>query len=160
MPAVDLAYQVRAGDEILTDRALPTVDTWTFTIPGTPWVDQQWLAQVALAVGHAVGGWELLAVLRAALVVASVALMLATARARGASPRTAAILAIVGFSIAVPALALRPQLFGIVLFALLVWLVAIRVRRPQALLVAPVGVLLWADLPGRFVLAAAILACV
>ena len=48
--------------------------------------------------------------------------MVATALERGAPPRTAAILALVGFAIAAPAMALRPQLFGIVLFALLVWL--------------------------------------
>ena len=35
MPAVDLAYQVRAGDEILAARALPVADTWTFTVWGT-----------------------------------------------------------------------------------------------------------------------------
>ena len=53
LPAVDLAYQVRAGDEILATGALPAVDTWTYTIAGTPWVDQQWLAQVLLALGYA-----------------------------------------------------------------------------------------------------------
>ena len=79
MPAVDLAYQVRAGHEILATGALPAVDTWTFTVAGTAWVDQQWLAQVLLAAGHAIGGWELLAVLRAALVVATTGLMVATA---------------------------------------------------------------------------------
>ena len=157
LPAVDLAYQVRAGDEILAARALPAVDTWTFTVAGTPWVDQQWLAQVLLFLGHAAGGWELLAVLRAALVLAAVGLMLATALERGAGPRTAAILGLAGFAIALPALALRPQLFGIALFSLLVWLVAIRERRPRALLVAPVLVLLWANLHGSFVLGPAIL---
>ncbi len=117
LPAVDLAYQVRAGNEILASGALPAVDTWTFTIAGTPWVDQQWLAQVWLAVGHALGGWELLAVLRAVLVAATTGLLIATARERGASPRTSAILAMAAFALAAPALALRPQLFGIVLFA-------------------------------------------
>ena len=68
LPAVDLAYQVRAGDEILRTAALPGVDTWTFTVAGQPWTDQQWLAQVLLALGYGVGGWELLAVLRAGLV--------------------------------------------------------------------------------------------
>ena len=69
MPAVDLAYQVRAGDEILASGALPRVDTWTFTVAGTPWLDQQWLAQVLLSVFHGIGGWELLAVVRAGLVM-------------------------------------------------------------------------------------------
>src|SRR4029077_20669814 len=68
LPAVDLAYQVRAGDEILRTATLPGVDAWTFTVAGQPWTDQQWLAQVLLALGYGVGGWELLPVLRAGLV--------------------------------------------------------------------------------------------
>src|SRR4051812_22161720 len=84
LPAVDLAYQVRAGDQILATRALPAVDTWTFTVGGMPWVDQQWLAQVLLAAGHALGGWELLGVVRAVLVVATTGLMVATALERHA----------------------------------------------------------------------------
>jgi hypothetical protein len=157
LPAVDLAYQVRAGNEILAAGALPGVDTWTFTVAGTPWLDQQWLAQVLLAAGHRLGGWELLAVVRALAVAASTGLMVATARARGASPRTASILALAAFALAAPALALRPQLFGIVLFAALLWLVAARERHPRAYLVAPLLVALWANLHGSFVLGPAIL---
>ena len=157
LPAVDLAYQVRAGNEILASGALPTVDTWTFTVAGTPWTDQQWLAQIWLAVGHALGGWELLAVLRAVLVATMTGLLIATARERAASPRTSAILAMAAFTLAAPALALRPQLLGIVLFAALLWLVAGRERHPRLYLLAPVVVALWANIHGSFVLGPAIL---
>jgi hypothetical protein len=157
LPAVDLAYQVRAGNEILTTGAVPRMDTWTFTVAGTPWLDQQWLAQVVLALGHRVGGWELLAVLRAGLVAASVGMLVAVAMERGASARTASILALVAFALAAPALALRPQLLGILLFAVLLWLVAARLRHPRAYLLAPVVVVLWANVHGSFVLGPALL---
>ncbi len=157
LPTVDLAYQVRAGNEILGSGALPAVDTWTFTVAGTPWVDQQWLAQVWLAVGYEIGGWELLAVVRAGLVAALTGLLMATARERGATPRTAAILAMAAFALAAPALALRPQLFGIVLFAVLLWLVAVRDRHPRMYWLAPVALLLWANVHGSFVLGPVIL---
>jgi hypothetical protein len=160
LPAVDLAYQVRAGNEILASGALPVVDSWTFTVAGTAWMDQQWLAQILLALGHRVGGWELLAGLRAALVASLTGQMVAVALMRGAAPRTAAILALAAFALAAPALALRPQLFGLVIWALLLWLVAVRDRRPRAFLLAPVLVLLWANLHGSFVLGPAILAYV
>jgi len=153
MPAVDLAYQVRAGDEILRSGALPAVDTYTFTINGSPWTDQQWLAQVVLAAGYRLGGWELLAVLRAGMVAAIVGLLVAVAISRGAALRTAAILSLLAFLVAVPALALRPQLFGMVLFALLLMLVARRHRQPRAYWMAPIIVALWANLHGSFVLA-------
>ncbi len=66
MSTVDLAYHLRAGGEILTNRAVPAVDTWTFTAAGLPWVDQQWGAQLVLALTERLGGWTGLAILRAA----------------------------------------------------------------------------------------------
>ena len=157
MPAVDLAYQVRAGDEILRTAAIPGVDTWTFTVAGTPWTDQQWLAQVALALGYRAGGWELLAVARAGLVAVALGCCIASSMARGAGPRMAAILALLVFALAAPALALRPQLFGIVIFAALLWLIATRHEHPRRLWAAPLFVLLWANLHGSFVLAPLVL---
>ena len=157
LPAVDLAYQVRAGNEIVSSAALPGVDTWTFTIDGAAWLDQQWLAQVVLALLHSAGGWELLAVVRASLVVAAIGLLLAAIVELGAPVRIAAVLSLVAFLLAAPALALRPQLFGIVIFTALLWLVASRHRRPVLYLLAPVLVALWANVHGSFALAPLVL---
>ena len=152
LPAVDLAYQVRAGDLILATGQIPSTDTFTFTVAGAPWLDQQWLAQVLLASGYRLGGWEALAVLRALLVAVTFGLVAAVAIARGASQRTAAILALLAFAISSPALALRPQLFGIVIFAVLLLLVAGRDRHPRWLVLVPVLACAWANLHGSFVL--------
>ena len=160
LPAVDLAYQVRAGDEILRTGALPGADTYTFTIAGAPWTDQQWLAQVLLAAGYRLGGWEVLAVLRAALVAGAFGLLAWTALLRGAGERTAAVLSLVAFALAAPALALRPQLFGIVVFAVLLMLAAARVRSPRVWWFAPLLVAMWANLHGSFVLGPLLLAYV
>jgi hypothetical protein len=157
MPAVDLAYQVRTGDLILATGAIPSVDTYTFTVAGQPWTDQQWLAQVLLALGFRAGGWELLAVWRAALVVGITGLLLAAGILRGASVRISSILALVAFLLAAPALALRPQLFAIAVFAGLIVLVAGRSRHPRAFLAAPLLVVAWANLHGSFVLAPVVL---
>ncbi len=157
MPAVDLPYQVRAGDEILRTASLPGVDTWTFTVAGTTWTDQQWLAQVLLSLGYRAGGWELLAVVRAGLIAVTLGLTLATSMARGAGHRTAAVLALLAFALAAPALALRPQLFGIAIFAGLLWLVATRERHPRRLWLAPLLIVLWANMHGSFVLAPLVL---
>lgn len=153
LPAVDLAYQVRTGDLILATGAIPRADSFTFTAFGQPWTDQQWLAQVLLALGHRLGGWELLAVLRAALVAATAGLLVLAARLRGAGPRTASALALLAFLVSAPSLALRPQLFAIAAFAALLALVAGRSRHPRVFLAAPLLVALWANLHGSFVLA-------
>jgi hypothetical protein len=152
MPTVDLAYQVRAGDQVLATGVLPVVDTWTFTVSGTPWLDQQWLSQVVFSLGYGVGGWELLAVLRAALVALTTGLLVGVAMARGAATRTASILSLIAFMLMASAMAMRPQLLGIALFAVVLLLVAVRDRHPRAYLLAPLVVVAWANIHGSFVL--------
>lgn len=156
MSTVDLAYQVRAGDEILLTGAIPTADTWTSTVVGAPWVDQQWGAQVVLAVVYGAGGWVGLALLRAVCVGVAFAFVAAACREQGAGPRVAALLALVAFLLASPALALRPQLFGIVLFAATLWLLAGRRRAPWRTWAIPVLAVAWANVHGSFVLAPAL----
>src|SRR4051812_25757207 len=152
LSTVDLAYHLRAGAEILDARALPTVDTWTFTAAGLPWVDQQWGAQVILHGVYAGGGWTGLAIVRALLIGVVFGGLFAISRRSGVDVRLAAVLTLVAFVVAVPALALRPQLLGMVCFVLAAWLVAIRRETPRALWLVPVVVAVWANLHGSFFL--------
>jgi hypothetical protein len=153
MPAVDLAYQLRAGSEILGGPGIPTVDTWTFTVAGTPWLDQQWGAQVLLRLTFDAAGWTGLAVLRALLLFVTFGLVFGAARraSGGAIPAAwLAILALASFVVAAPALALRPQLFAIVLFAIVLSVLARRFERPNRVwLIVPIA-LAWANLHGSF----------
>jgi len=152
MSAVDLAYQLRAGAAILAGQGIPTIDTWTFTVAGTPWHDQQWLAQAFLAAVYGVTGWGGLAILRAALVALAFRLLLAAVRARAPriGRRTAALLVIGAFIVAAPALALRPQLIAIVLFAATLLVLAGRKAHPRRLWLIPVIAVLWANIHGSF----------
>jgi hypothetical protein len=149
--AIDLAYQVRAGDVMLRTHALLDVDTFTFTVPGTSWLNQQWGAQVLLALLHR-GGWGLVAVGRAVLVAGTFGLVYLSCRERGAGPRTGSLLAIAGFVVALPALAMRPQTFCLPMFALTLWVVVRRREHPQGLWVVPALMIPWANIHGSFVL--------
>jgi hypothetical protein len=155
LPTVDLAYQLRAGAQILAGGGIPTVDTWTFTAYGRPWLDQQWGAQVLLAAAWSTTGWTGLVLLRAALVGAIAWLVLATIRRRasGLQARTSALLALGAFVVMAPALALRPQLFGMALFAASLALLSFRRERRAGLWALPVVAAAWANLHGSFVLA-------
>src|SRR2546423_11043715 len=82
MPSVDLTFLLRAGSEILASGAIPTVDTWTFTAAGTPWLNQQWGSELLLQLAYAATGWTGLALLRAALVGLAFGLLLMTVRHR------------------------------------------------------------------------------
>lgn len=157
LSSVDLAYHLRAGDEILSRGSIPRVDTWTFTGEGLPWVDQQWGSQVILSTVYRVAGWTGLALLRAALVGVTFGCLLLVAYRRDWSPRNAALLTIGAFVVTATALALRPQLLGMTLFAIVLVLVADRHRHPTRLWTIPILVVLWANVHGSFFLAPLVL---
>ena len=150
MPSVDLTYQLRAGAEILSSGRIPAVDTWTYTVQGAAWLDQQWLAQATLAAVFQVAGWTGLAVLRAALVGAAFWFTRSTLRATGCGRRPATVLTLLSFIVAAPALALRPQLFAIVLFAATLWILAKRREHPRRLWLIPLIAIAWANLHGSY----------
>ncbi|MBI3751274.1 MAG: hypothetical protein HY263_06410 [Chloroflexi bacterium] len=158
LPSVDLTFLLRAGSEILAAGAIPTTDTWTFTAAGTPWLDQQWGSEVVLQLVFGVAGWTGLVLARAALVGLAFGLLLATVRRRAPrlGPIASALLVIAAFIVSANALALRAQLFGIVLFAATLYVLAIRVERPRAVWLIPVFSLLWANLHGTFLFAPAL----
>src|SRR3954451_24458191 len=126
LSSVDLTYQLRAGAEILAGRDIPTTDAWTFTAFGAPWTDQQWGAQVILAWVYQVGSWTGLVLFRAALTGTIFGCLYLIGRRRGLVARDAALLSLVAFLVCAVALALRPQLIAMALFAVVVTLVTNR----------------------------------
>ncbi len=152
LSTVDLTYQLRAGAEILATASIPTTDTWTFTVAGQPWFDQQWGAQVILSAVFQVGGWTGLALLRAGLLGVIVVCLFVVARRAGLADRGAALVTIGAFIIAAPAMALRPQLFGMTLFAVVLLILSDRRAHPARCWLIPVIVLVWANLHGSFFL--------
>ncbi len=151
MPAVDLAYQLRAGSVILDTGAIPRADTWTFTA-GYLWTDQQWGAQILLTVAYRLAGWTGLALLRAGLVAVTCWLLARLVAIRaprlGAMARTLLVLA--AFTAMATALALRPQLFAIPLFVLALVVLADRAAHPRRIWAIPLLTLVWANLHGSF----------
>jgi hypothetical protein len=149
--AIDLAYHLRAGADVLHGN-IPRVDTYTFTVAGQPWLDQQWGAQGLLAMFFKAGGWPTLLFVQALLVGATFFLVFLAARAAGAAPRTAALLVLGGFVVASPGLAMRPQLLALPLFAALLWVTADRTTHPGRLWAAPVLAAVCANIHGSFTL--------
>ena len=150
--AIDLAYHVRAGEQVLGG-SIPRVDTWTFTIRGAAWVDQQWGAQAILALAHRGGGFATIVVLRAVLTGLAFGLVYLACRARGAGARTASLLTLGGWLVCLQTLSMRPQLFGVTLFAASLWILAGRRTHPARVWALPVIAVVWANVHGSFALA-------
>jgi hypothetical protein len=149
MSTVDLAYQVRAGQLMLDAGQVLRADPFTFTVGGQPWLDQQWLAQVGLAALYELGGWGLLAVVHGVLAGLAYGLLQAALRRRGLDVRPAAWVTLGVFVVSAASIALRPQLLGIVLLALVLYLLA---RGGRVVWAIPAIVAVWANVHGSFAL--------
>ena len=79
-------------------------------------------------------------------------------RAGGCARRPATVLTLLSFVVAAPALALRPQLFAIVLFAATMWILAKRREHPRRLWLIPLIAIAWANLHGSFPLVVVLVA--
>jgi hypothetical protein len=149
---IDLSYHIRTGSEILENGSLPTVDTYTFSVQGVRWVDQQWGAQVVFHAVHELGQWEALLTLQGFLAAAAFGAVYHGARASGASARLASILTLAGFLLAYPTITLRPQLLALPLFGVALWVLAGRFSRPTLVWIIPVLAVITANVHGSFVL--------
>ena len=150
MSTIDLAYQVRAGEIMIDGGTVLRNDPFTFTVLGQPWLDQQWLAQVAFALVYRVGGWQLMAIAHAILVAAAFGFLVATLRSRGLTAHLASGISLAVFLVSLGALGMRPQLLGIVCLAALLWALA---HGGRAVWLVPIITLAWANVHGSFVLA-------
>jgi hypothetical protein len=157
-PTIDLSYHLRVGEHLLRTGEILQTDTFTFTAAGRPWLNQQWGAQALFALLFRVGGFATLAFARAVVMAAIAWLLFLACRARGASRRSAAVLTAVALCLSLPTLAVRPQLFGLVLFALALWILVTRVEHPRRLWLLPLDAVIWANVHGSFVFLPVILA--
>lgn len=150
----DLSFVLRAGDIMIRTQEILRTDLFSFTMHGSPWLNQQWGGQVLLS-GAGVGGWAGLIALRAALTGATFYLLYRALRSRGADPGRAGWIGLAAFALAgtsSSSFALRPQLFVLPLFALTVWILADRRQHPSRLWLLPLLTVLWANLHGSFFL--------
>ncbi|HTE66115.1 MAG TPA: hypothetical protein VK736_07635, partial [Candidatus Binatia bacterium] len=162
LAAIDLAYHLRAGDIMFDTHAILRTDVFTAAAYGRPWLNQQWLAQIIMTTAFGLGGWFGLVALRAFLEALVLTFVFLACRAAGAATKRAAWLTLTGGVMLTFAFKLRPQLFGMICFAVTAWLVARRRTHPEGVwLVIPITVL-WANLHGSFFLAPLLLglACV
>jgi hypothetical protein len=145
---------------LIAAHGIPTHDTLTVFAHGRRWVDQQWLAQIAIYELERAGGLRLAVFIHVLLLVASLAAAIVLARSRGAGTRSVAVVtAIALLPILVSSLQLRTQSFVYPLFIALLAIAAARRPLTWTRLVVALGILcLWSNLHGSVVLGAGLLA--
>lgn len=145
----DLWGHVLFGGDILRERSIPRIDPYAFTSDQT-WVNHEWLAEVAMFGAYAVGGGIGLVGLKVLLAFGAMALVVATLRRLQISP--VAVDALLGLAVVgslVRLSTVRPQLFSVVLFVVLLrLLIEVDHGRTRLLAGLPFVMALWVNLHG------------
>lgn len=152
IPAQDYWWYLRLGKDILSQGAIPLVDTMGYSRAGEPIFYQQWLSGIIFYLVYEAGGVTFTYILRGVLIAISYGMIWWMAR-ESSGPRVAAILIILLGLSSSNNWVMRPQLFAYPLF--LICLLAIyewHQGRNQRLFLLPAALLLWVNLHGSFVL--------
>lgn len=135
---------------VIFRHGLPSHDTLTVWAHGRQWIDQQWLAQVALYGVQRLGGYRLVMFFHAALVLGGFAAACAIARRRGAAALSVTWIGVLGLLAYFPEAAImRAQSFAYLFFVAVVALLFqdSRQRSNRVFLILPL-LIVWANLHG------------
>ena len=154
----DLWGHVRFGRDILA-AGIPHADRYSFT-SDIPWLNHEWLAEVAMsAAWQAMGAFGLVLLKMGLIAVAliSVARTLTLDRVQGAVRDLLVFAALAGMWSRV--FVIRPQVFSIALFAMLLWLIrSAEHGRAGRLWLLPAVFALWVNLHGGWIVGLGVLA--
>jgi hypothetical protein len=145
----DLWGHLRFGHDVITAGAIPRTDVYSFT-SARPWVNHEWLAEVLMYAMYATGGIGGLIALQAGVGLSTLGVVLWSLRRFRPAPWTydvVVVVAVVGILWRIQTI--RPQLFSLFLFALLLLALSEAARgRLRALLGVPVIMAMWVNLHG------------
>jgi hypothetical protein len=146
----DTLWHITTGDWILAHGAVPTVDTFSFSAAGRPWMAQEWLSEVILALAYRYAGWNGLMVLTAAAAGGTIGIIAIYVR-RHMRTDIAMMLVLLAAACGGPSLLARPHLIALPILAL--WTMALVSARARgtapSLLLLPL-MTVWANLHGGF----------
>lgn len=155
----DMAHHVAMGDHLLRNGWIDS-DVFSFTMAGERVVAYEWLAQLAYASFHRLGGIAGVAIGAGLVIAAAYALIVLFMRRRGVDPLLAYLIGITAAMLGSASWLARPLLFTLVGCALLLFLIEMPARpawRRRVWWFAPLFAV-WANVHPGFVAGLAILA--
>ncbi len=156
----DLWGHLRFGADFLERGTLPVRDSYSFT-SDVPWINHEWLSEAVMAVAYAAGGAAGLIAMKV-LVIGAIAWLAWRAASPAATPPTLnariAVTTLVVFASYTRTQVLRPQLFSVLLFAVLMHLLershrttALARRRALEWVALPLLFCVWSNLHGAWI---------
>ena len=149
----DVWWHLHAGETILRDGAVPSVDSWSIAGSGRPWISQDWASNVLMAWLYGLDdrwGATLLSLAFGAIAVAAFAVLWGAIERR--RPTASTIGRVLGLSagliIAAPVLGVRVQTVDLLMIALTIGLLwgYVADRGARWLIGLPVLAVVWANM--------------
>jgi hypothetical protein len=149
----DLWWHIKTGQIILGTHHWPTVDTYSFTVAGQPWIAGEWVGDVLISTAARVGGLQGLDALLIGLGSAVMLALYAYATLRSRNSKAGLVVAAVLFVLANASFSLRPQMLGYLFLVLtLIALERFQQGKPRGLYLLPLLCVLWVNTHGSFVI--------
>lgn len=149
-------WHVRLGQLMVQEGRLPDTDPLSYTLPGHPWIDYQWLSHVLMGLLHQAGGLPLVTAGWSVLFGLIPVLMARRLMAEGVPVLVSWFLAFLGYLILTMHAQVRPH---VVTYLFLPVLMGVLVRGGRGRWILPVLFLFWANFHAGFVAGLVVLAC-
>lgn len=157
----DFWWHITVGKEIVTNGSIPTVDVYSYTEAGQPYLSYQmfWLMEVILYSVYKLGGPELVVFLQSLMITCAYLVIFWICRLTSKSWRIAAMGVLFAAALGINDWNVRPQ--GITFLLASLYLLAIYEYRNKPhwgwLVIFPAGMLVWVNSHGTFVIGLALI---
>lgn len=152
-PPSDVWWQMSAGRYIVQNGSLPHTDMLTHTVAGQPWVVHEWLWEILMFALYAAWGYPGLMALRIVVLLPAIVLITWVCFRRGGQPLPVLATVLIGILAIGPVVNDRPQMNGMLFLAVLLALIEqARHGRARWLWLAPVVMLVWANVHGSYIM--------
>ena len=145
MAGADMWWHVAAGRELVQTRTLWMVDDWSFTAHGKDWLNHEWLADLLYYAWVSAWGLQTLVYWKWLLLLATFSMLLLALSRSSGSPLAALVCSALAMANAAPFLDVRPHLYTLLGFSLLLLL---RLQRQTSTWLLALVFLAWANLHG------------
>lgn len=156
----DIFWHLQAGKEVLSRRAFLFTDPFSFTNPGSAWIDLHWLFQCIVYIMHSLGGNAGLLIFKSLLFGSSAALLFFSVKTRGNQLLVLPLLLIAVFEYRY-LVTMRPVLFT--LFFLALFFCSLErytsTGKLRFIITLPVIQVLWVNSQGLFALGVIVSLC-
>ena len=156
MPAHDTWWHLQTGRMIATTHSVPSTDVFSYTAHGQPWVIHEWLSLLLTWLVYARLGLAGLTVMKSLVIFSTFLVVFLTVRWRGSTGIAAISATAFAALLSMPGWSARPQVFGYLCFAILIWLIE-RSRRGASLWPAVPLFALWVNLHASWPVGIAVL---